>query len=391
MARPGNEQQFRAMMDDNRETSASVPSPKKTAPTVIEFTFTEPVTVRPPVYSGGSALRNQDGLARGGCGWRAEETGRLREHGLHAGRGFFQARHGKNLPIDGHSGPAGRETGKNMRLYEVALTNRVKIVAADPGSANWMLKTSSITALGKKRGEQQLPADHLKPTPDGGALPAIAPGSVVTLTDKLGADGKLAWDVPAGNWTILRLSMSRASGTYNFKKRRGKRGCAGIRQDERRRDPAPFTRRVAGAISINTSHRRRRRKGLSYFEVDSWEGEEEPLDEGISGGVQKAPGVMISHPTSRSSTEKSSAMARPRTACSGTCRRPRYRRPATSGNHFEKLRDSCHEDGVKLCAESGHGFQANMDAIGSLAEVDYPAGNSGIPAATAGVTTCAIR
>ena len=37
------------------------------------------------------------------------------------------------------------------------------------------------------------------------AVACISPGSIVDLTDKLGADGKLAWNVPDGNWTIVRI------------------------------------------------------------------------------------------------------------------------------------------------------------------------------------------
>lgn len=45
----------------------------------------------------------------------------------------------------------------------------------------------------------------------GEALPAaacIATSQVIDLTDKLGADGKLAWDAPAGEWTIMRLGRT---------------------------------------------------------------------------------------------------------------------------------------------------------------------------------------
>lgn len=37
------------------------------------------------------------------------------------------------------------------------------------------------------------------------AAATVAKDSVVVLTDKLGKDGKLTWDVPAGDWTILRV------------------------------------------------------------------------------------------------------------------------------------------------------------------------------------------
>jgi len=54
---------------------------------------------------------------------------------------------------------------------------------------------------------------NIKPrlTTDGTVLPEnqdIPPGKVVELTGKLSADGRLTWDVPAGNWTIVRLGRT---------------------------------------------------------------------------------------------------------------------------------------------------------------------------------------
>ncbi len=42
----------------------------------------------------------------------------------------------------------------------------------------------------------------------------IAPEKIINLTDKLSHDGTLAWDVPAGEWTVLRLGR-RSNGTSN--------------------------------------------------------------------------------------------------------------------------------------------------------------------------------
>lgn len=37
---------------------------------------------------------------------------------------------------------------------------------------------------------------------------AIAPDKIVVLSEKLGADGRLSWDVPPGNWTIMRFGRT---------------------------------------------------------------------------------------------------------------------------------------------------------------------------------------
>ena len=46
------------------------------------------------------------------------------------------------------------------------------------------------------------------PTPDAPAAAEIARGDIVDLTGKMDKDGTLHWDVPAGNWTILRMGYS---------------------------------------------------------------------------------------------------------------------------------------------------------------------------------------
>ena len=36
----------------------------------------------------------------------------------------------------------------------------------------------------------------------------VQSGKIVDLTSKMAADGKLTWDVPAGDWTILRIGYT---------------------------------------------------------------------------------------------------------------------------------------------------------------------------------------
>ncbi len=364
-----NGQQFRAMMDDNRETSASVPSPKKTAPTVIEFTFGEPVTVDRLYVQEEPRFGIKAGRFEADVDGAPTKLGDFESTGSAPVVLSFKPATAKTFRLTVTSAQRLAETGKTMRLHEVALIEPGKTASSMPEIRNWALKTSSITALGKKRGEQQLPTDHLKPTPDDSAVPAIAPGSVVTLTGKLGADGKLAWDVPPGNWTILRLGMVPAhSGTYNFKKRRGNENA--LESDKMSADATLLHyKTMAGAIFKHLSPEGR--KGLGYFEVDSWEGEENLWTKGFLEEFKKLRGYdLVPYLPVFDGKIVGDGTTSDRVLWD-------YRR--TIGdlnikNHFKKLADLCHEDGVKLCAESAHGFQANMDAIGSLAQVDYPAG-----------------
>jgi len=367
--KPGTDRQVGAMIDGNRDTCATVPAPKKGSPTVITFEFPEPVTVDHVYIQEDPRFGMTAGRLEADVDGITKKLADLETSGASPISADFPPVTAKTFRLVATEAPKLGSMRNTLRLFEVDLVEPGKWSASEPEIFNWSLKNASHTALGKKRGEQQLPADHLKPTPDGGALPAIAPGSVVTLTDKLGADGKLAWDVPAGNWTILRLGMVPAhSGTYNFKKRKGNEDA--LESDKMSADATLLHyKTMAGAILKHLSPEGR--KGLSYFEVDSWEGEENLWTKGFLEEFKKLRGYdLVPYLPVFDGKIVGDGTTSDRVLWD-------YRR--TIGdlnikNHFKKLADLCHEDGVKLCAESGHGFQANMDAIGSLAEVDYPAG-----------------
>jgi hypothetical protein len=267
------------------------------------------------------------------------------------------------------------ENGKSMRLYEVALMEPGKAVSSAPEIRNWMLKTASLTALGKKRGERLLPADHLEPTPDIAGMPVLTLKSVVALTGKLGADGKLAWDVPAGDWTIMRFGMVPThSHTYNYKWRKGNEDA--LESDKMSADATRLHyRNMAGAIFKHLSPEGR--KGLNFFHLDSWEGEENLWTKGFLEEFQKRRGYDL--------TPYLPVFDGKIVGNGATSDRVLWDYRRTIGdlnieNHFKTLADLCHADGVKLSAQAGHGFQANMDAIGSIAQADYPSGefwNSG--------------
>ena len=73
-------------------------------------------------------------------------------------------------------------------------------------------------ALYSREGNMSGEAPALLPAPashtDASAEAVIAPEKIINLTDKLAPDGTLAWDVPPGNWTVLRFGR-RSNGTSN--------------------------------------------------------------------------------------------------------------------------------------------------------------------------------
>ena len=111
------------------------------------------------------------------------------------------------------------------------------------------------------------------PSPIGG--PDISPdqcvpvGQVVDITDKLGPDGRLSWDVPAGQWTIMRFGRTATGQTTRPAPTAG----LGFETDKFSR-PAldaqfrnfegPLLRRVGPAHRVGDS-------GLTMLHFDSWE------------------------------------------------------------------------------------------------------------------------
>ncbi|HEV2691897.1 MAG TPA: glycosyl hydrolase, partial [Verrucomicrobiae bacterium] len=95
---------------------------------------------------------------------------------------------------------------------------------------------------------------------------AVAPGAVVNLTAQLGADGKLAWEVPAGKWTIQRIGHT----TTGSSTRPPVKGGNGLECDKLSREAMElhFTNMIGklvaevGPLAGTT---------LSATHIDSWE------------------------------------------------------------------------------------------------------------------------
>ncbi|WP_426581136.1 glycosyl hydrolase [Mucilaginibacter sp. R-33] len=71
--------------------------------------------------------------------------------------------------------------------------SRIELLG-EPRIHQYESKTGEVWRLSKQTTDAQLPANL-----------CVDKRKVINLTDKLGADGKLNWQVPAGNWTIIRI------------------------------------------------------------------------------------------------------------------------------------------------------------------------------------------
>ena len=112
---------------------------------------------------------------------------------------------------------------------------------------------------------------------------AVAPPSIVSLGDRLATDGSLRWDVPAGDWIILRAGMTPTGAQNHPTTDQGR----GLEVDKMNRDAieahyrgfmAPFLARVpAGA-----------RSAVNRVVIDSYEVGSQNWTDGFHASFEKA-------------------------------------------------------------------------------------------------------
>ena len=110
-----------------------------------------------------------------------------------------------------------------------------------------------------------LPAPARFPEPDKSNV--IDPASLIDLTSRVGADGKLAWDVPVGEWTILR--MGRRSTGANTRPA----PAAGTGLEHDKFDPAALDEHFANYCGklLAKLGPQTRQHGWTAVHLDSWE------------------------------------------------------------------------------------------------------------------------
>ncbi len=111
-----------------------------------------------------------------------------------------------------------------------------------------------------------MPEAESEVTPEAAPGDAIAPGDVVDLSAKLHADGAIEWDVPPGQWRILRLGYS-LTGKKNLP---ASAEATGLEVDKlNRKHVESYLERYVGsladALGANLG------KSFRYLLLDSWE------------------------------------------------------------------------------------------------------------------------
>jgi hypothetical protein len=122
----------------------------------------------------------------------------------------------------------------------------------------------AIPNLGAKTGAVKSAEDAVFDLAKDG--PAIAPGDVAVLTDKIGPDGRLHWDAPAGTWAVLRFGYTSTGATNGPATREGhglecdKMDAAALEHHYQ-----AFAEKLIDAAGTDAG------KTLKFILVDSWE------------------------------------------------------------------------------------------------------------------------
>ncbi len=113
---------------------------------------------------------------------------------------------------------------------------------------------------------------------------AIIPRSrIVDLTSRLGTDGRLAWDVPPGQWTILRLGHT----TTGVENHPAPAGGLGLESDKlsKKASEVAFAGLMAKVIADSKSLAGKG-KTLVSTHIDSWETGSQNWTPRFRAGVQ---------------------------------------------------------------------------------------------------------
>ena len=182
-----------ALVDSDIATGIRVPAPSPEAPRVVEAEFPEPVTIRGVSVWTGPGRQSHGGQVEAsddGQAWRAVRPFRIPAAGIN--RSFL----GLALPAEAakfwrlrFDRAAARGGGIDLREVRFHPTARID---------NWGVKA------GRTRYDGLAPASSL-PFDAG---PAIDPDQIVDLTGQVDVLGHLAWDAPAGAWTIYRIGQT---------------------------------------------------------------------------------------------------------------------------------------------------------------------------------------
>jgi hypothetical protein len=182
-------------VDGNPSTAVQLRMPKASKPAFVQLAFAKPFAARMLVLRT-SGVR--------GCAGRIEASDDGEEF-----RSIQNFSIGRDSNVATFSFPL-----VSARYFRVLFTSadrrmrRLRIAEVEFSSKVGITNVAGKTFLARSGGFRAADTDGV--TPDA----VIQPKETVDLTNAMAADGQLAWQVPAGNWTILRVGYT-ANGRKN--------------------------------------------------------------------------------------------------------------------------------------------------------------------------------
>ena len=192
-----------ALLDDDLNTSLTLPAPEGGSPAWLQFEFARPFTARAISLAGrsgipvGRVLASEDGTT-----WRTLVT--LPGPQLYRGG-----------TVRTFAFPEVSVRFYRVELSGAPLTPATVMSETPPQPAREYVLSEALLFTGgrvhrweEKAGFSFLFQYESVPTPAVPQTAAVSRSEVIDLTSRVSKDGRLDWDVPAGRWTILRLGYS---------------------------------------------------------------------------------------------------------------------------------------------------------------------------------------
>jgi len=200
---------------------------------------------------------------------------------------------------------------------------------------------------------------------------AIAPDAIVDLTGKIGSDGSLSWDVPPGNWTILRMGYSLTGAKNSPAVSVG----VGFEVDKlSRKHLTSYYRQYTAPIAQVMGPLYG--KGLQYWLADSYEADAQNWTDELIEEFRKRRGY---DPTPYLPVLAGRVV---RSADISDRFLWDYRRTLAdllAENHYAAITELAHKDGIKVYSEAaGISMPVIQDALMNKGRVDIPMGEFGM-------------
>lgn len=196
-----------ALLDDQLNTTLTIPAPKDGGPAWVQFEFAEPFTARAITLGGkggsangipvGRVLASDDGVQFRTLvtlpGEQLYRQGMVRTY-------TFAETTAKYYRIEMSGAPLGPAATMSQAPAEPAKQYVLSEAILHRGAR--------VRRWEEKAGFSFLFEYETVPTPAAPPSGSIAPREVIDLTSRLKSDGTLDWDAPAGRWTIVRFGYS---------------------------------------------------------------------------------------------------------------------------------------------------------------------------------------